>query len=129
MARSTHAVVVTPSASATSSTRTSRLTGSRHVTATRGAVRTGRPRFRLISVTSNESLVDTELQPHVFEGEEEWFFDYVGSILCAAEKGRSVGEDELLELEPVRVFAELVVGGLEQTTLIGVEMAEVDVET
>ena len=86
MARSTHAVVVTPSASATSSTRTSRLTGSRHVTATRGAVRTGRPRFRFGSVIRDVSLIDAELQPHVFESEKERFADDVGAIFRAIEE-------------------------------------------
>jgi len=71
-------------------------------------------------------LIDSELEPHVLERVEERLVDDVRAILCATEDGRGVGEDDLLELEPVRVLPELLLRGVEDSALLSVEVAEVD---
>jgi hypothetical protein len=115
-----------PSTSATASTRSRRFTGSRHVTDNRGAVSTGRPRLRLVSVIGDESLVDSKLKPHVLESAVQGIIDYVDTIARGAEERRRVGKGKLLELEPVRVAPELILRKPEEPLFGAIELAEVD---
>src|SRR3954452_14364933 len=77
IARSTHSVVVTPAASATTSSRNRRFIGNRHVTAMRRDVRTGLPAFARFSTGGfllrwcNHALPDAEPKPDVLEDEKQ----------------------------------------------------------